>query len=153
MPTSLPRLRAARWNSLSCRKVPDSATLPYSRRSGSPPLSSASSAIGIADWLAAMRSRMSRFHSRRSICQTLNARQSTRIGSEMSVGHRSGLSLTIERSPKKRTAGDRPGGSYYRRLARLVVADRRVAGAPPVDADEEEQPDHVDEVPVPGGGF
>ena len=26
-------------------------------------------------------------------------------------------------------------------------------GAPDIDAGEEEQPDHVDEMPVPGGGF
>src|SRR5271166_5732724 len=32
-------------------------------------------------------------------------------------------------------------------------ADTAAAGAPDVDADEQEQPDHVDEVPVPGGEF
>src|SRR6185437_8254049 len=35
---------------------------------------------------------------------------------------------------------------------RLLGADQpSAAGAPDIDADEQEQPDHVDEVPVPGG--
>ncbi len=37
--------------------------------------------------------------------------------------------------------------------ALLVQGDGRLAGAPPVDAEEQEQPHHVDEVPVPGGGL
>src|SRR5271169_1744316 len=34
-----------------------------------------------------------------------------------------------------------------------VQRDGRLARAPPVDAEEQEQPHHVDEVPVPGGGL
>ena len=36
-------------------------------------------------------------------------------------------------------------------LRRSVAAGRRAAPAPDVDAGEQEQPHHVDEVPVPGG--
>src|SRR5690348_14885378 len=35
----------------------------------------------------------------------------------------------------------------------LLHAKTAAAGAPDVDADEQEQPDHVDEMPVPGGEF
>src|SRR4051812_17399127 len=35
----------------------------------------------------------------------------------------------------------------------MVDGDRRVACAPPVDAEEQENPDYVDEVPVPGRGL
>ena len=52
------------------------------------PCSSSSSVIGAAAWLVAMRSRMSRFHSRRSICQTPRPSENTKIGSEMSVGQK-----------------------------------------------------------------
>src|SRR5205085_8259922 len=37
--------------------------------------------------------------------------------------------------------------------ASVMDGDRRVAGAPPVDAEEQEDPDDVDEMPVPGGGL
>src|SRR5688500_3020353 len=33
------------------------------------------------------------------------------------------------------------------------MRNRRAGGAPAVDAGEEEEPDHVDEMPVPGGGL
>src|SRR5258708_25111206 len=42
-----------------------------------------------------MRSRMSRFHSRRSICQMPSPSETTKIGSEMSVGHKAGRSLIM----------------------------------------------------------
>src|SRR3546814_8172088 len=35
-------------------------------------------------------------------------------------------------------------------LSEQSGAPRRSVASPPIDADEEEQPDHVDEVPVPG---
>src|SRR3546814_5723444 len=34
-----------------------------------------------------------------------------------------------------------------------AAVDRRAPAAPDIDSDEEEQPHHVDEMPVPGGGF
>ena len=73
----------ARRDRIPCRagSCPDPVTRPYSRRSGSP-FRSSSSGIGAAAWLAAMRSRMSRFHSRRSICQTPSASENRKIGSE-----------------------------------------------------------------------
>src|SRR6185437_524255 len=38
-------------------------------------------------------------------------------------------------------------------MARSAGVGRRAAAAPPIDADEQEQPDYVDEMPVPGGGL
>src|SRR5215216_2188314 len=48
--------------------------------------------MGAAAWLTSMRCRMSRFHSRRSICQMPSPSETTKIGSEMRVGHKAGLS-------------------------------------------------------------
>src|SRR5688500_6436639 len=39
------------------------------------------------------------------------------------------------------------------RTSASVARRHRVAHAPPVDADEQEQPDDVDEMPIPGGRF
>src|SRR5690606_32008296 len=62
---------------------------------------------------------------------------------EVGVGH-CGLALKrfgARRMPRPSTMLS-PAGS---------VRERHAPGAPDIDGDEEEQPDHVDEVPVPGG--
>jgi len=70
-------------------------------------LSSSSSAIGGSAWWAAMRSRMSRFQARRSICQTPSDSANRKIGSIITVGQNSGRNLSIAQL-QRRTAGDRP---------------------------------------------
>src|SRR3954465_3758291 len=110
--------------------------------------------IGAAAWWLAMRSRMSRFQARRSICQAPSDSANRKIGSIMRVGHSNGFSLSIEpleTGLAKTNRRGSPGGSDDRRFAASVQGDGRVARSPPVDAEEQEQPDHVDEVPVPGG--
>src|ERR1700737_667435 len=51
----------------------------------------------------------------------------------------------------KRGARGRPLVAYARRRLLTHYADPTATGGPDIDADEQEQPDHVDEVPVPGG--
>src|SRR5262245_52663945 len=53
------------------------------------------------------------------------------------------------RKAKGRPAG-RPFLAHYPQSVRGVAGDFGAA-APHIDTDEQEQPDHVDEVPVPGG--
>ncbi|KAH2775450.1 hypothetical protein KXW38_002127, partial [Aspergillus fumigatus] len=64
------------------------------------------------------------------------------------------LRATCSRKGRRQKEKGRPCGRPF--LARSPPLVRGVAGdfgaaAPHIDADEQEQPDHVDEMPVPGG--
>src|ERR1700726_4136751 len=73
---------------------------------------------------------------------------------------RSALSVTVgegwsdigsRRKTKRAAISAAPCSTDERKL--LGAHQPAAAGAPDIDADEQEQPDHVDEVPIPGGEF
>src|SRR5215471_14771718 len=65
----------------------------------------------------------------------------------------SSSSLRFNNAPWFTKRGGPTATPLSRLRLQLLDADPATPGAPDVDADEQEQPDHVDEMPVPGGEF
>src|SRR5918997_455264 len=107
-----------------------------------------------ADWTAARRWAIRPvFHSSRSSCQAPSDRQTRATTAVNAAGSSCELDARLMPPATRTGPTRRPPGCLRGWSPRSMRRRRRVAHAPPINAHEQEQPDDVDEMPVPGGGL